>query len=848
MMQCASGRLFYSQRLHSSRLPFRDPQHQFSAHKSLSVQFLKPIYCITQQQTLFSEAFLKKAEVIQRQRINKFINELDEDQKKPVKAGMGAIVVTAGPGSGKTRVLVGRIAYLIENLNAQMGKILALTFSKKAAREMQQRLADNVLIGSAKKLYVGTFHSICFRIIRDYYWKYPHWKNNNGINNYLTSNLISNNSQTMEQPIQTNFTINKDINNNSNNNNSNGFKGNINQEPLASFKPPNVNHHNGKKRKQNSRIPTTIDSDDQERIARKIFKNMGLKEGWKAAIEQYSYIRNTSSSIQEINSQLEEKKKKDIDFVEFVVQYELHKQRCHEIDFDDMLLLTIQILESDKQFLKEIQYKFDHVLVDEFQDTNLPQFRILQLITQNFKNNQKKSVFVVGDANQCIYEFRGSLVYVFDMFQNIFPQSQSYFLLRNYRSNNNIVQLSMSLNRISRNQIPGKVVQQSLKPTCKKHGDSVVMLQGSTVYDEATLIASQVQSYIQKGIKPCRIAVFYRSHFYGNRLAAKLRSLKIRLIQQGGFDFWNRKEVKILRYIFQLLINYRCSALDQLYKIIGTGIGEISYDRLGKDGKRPNETLLQDVVGFEFETDEILRDFKEIMEFNSTKGKGYKEKLLALQQCREMWLALEEKAIRQLPEFQLPEGMRKSTKIKKGIHKIRAFYVILRNVLEQLEIEQYKDAMLLVYCCLFEKRETLSDVVNVADAINLGLSTIKNIQQQPSFNEVELDMAQILELMDQTFEQEQEAVKDPDNCIRLMTFHASKGLEFYVSFITGLIEGVFPCKEEEEEEEEFLQELRLLYVALTRAEQYVVFSTVIDRGFSKNGNGELPSIFYPPYL
>ena len=279
-----------------------------------------------------------------------FINKLNPQQRKAVTAADGPVLVVAGPGSGKTRVLTQRIAYLIANEGVRPWQILAVTFTNKAAKEMDQRVKSMLTDQATDGIMLGTFHSICARILR---------------------------RETEHLPLESNFVI--------------------------------------------------FDSDDQERIVKSIIKELNLNDKLYRAVSIHAAISRAKNELigpedYPINTYRDEVVKR------VYIEYQKRLIASNAVDFDDLLVYTARLLEDEPSVRDKYAQRFRHVLVDEFQDTNLAQYALVKHLASHHKN-----IFCVGDPDQSIYAWRGADYRNVQRFEQDFPEAQVVLLEENYR-------------------------------------------------------------------------------------------------------------------------------------------------------------------------------------------------------------------------------------------------------------------------------------------------------------------------------------------------------------------------------------------------------------------------------
>jgi DNA helicase II / ATP-dependent DNA helicase PcrA len=384
-----------------------------------------------------------------------FLTGLNQQQQQSVMAGLGPVLVMAGPGSGKTRVLTQRIAYLIDSMGVRPYHILAVTFTNKAAREMEARVA-NMLDDRARGLTLGTFHATCARILR---------------------------REAQHLPFESNFVI--------------------------------------------------FDSDDQLSVVKRAVQDLNLDEkryrpqGVHAAI---SKAKNDLILPESFPSQTYRE-----DAVRKVYRrYQELLLVSNALDFDDLLLWTASLLEDNQEVRDKYARRFEHVLVDEFQDTNLAQYILLKHLASFHRN-----IFVVGDTDQSIYRWRGADYRNVQRFEKDYPDTQVILLEQNYRSTQNILDAAMAV--IDRN--PQRIKKNLF--TEKGAGPKIVMYEAYNDQVEASFVVETIARRVaNQESKPGDFAVMYRTNAQSRVLEeAFLHSgLPYKLV--GAQRFYGRREVK----------------------------------------------------------------------------------------------------------------------------------------------------------------------------------------------------------------------------------------------------------------------------------------------------------------
>ena len=405
------------------------------------------------------------------------LENLNKEQLEAAKTTQGALLILAGAGSGKTRVLTTRIAYMIQN-GAIPGKILAVTFTNKAAREMKERLASILGERVVKYMWVGTFHSICGRILRQ------------DIENY---------SFQSGKKLDKNFTIYDET------------------DSLAIIK-------------QAIKKLNLDDKIYQPKLIKAVISNS--KNKMQDAYTFATFARDFKS--QQISRVFEE--------------YENALNNNNAIDFDDMLLLTVKLLEQNPDVRKKYYDKFQHIMVDEYQDTNLAQYQLVNALYTNLQPEvpQERSLCVVGDVDQSIYSWRGADFRIIMNFQKDFPKAKIVKLEQNYRSTANILNAANSIIENNEERVDKVLYSQ------KGDGEKITYYEAQDEADEANYI---VNSISQTSNNYNQFAVLYRTNAQSRALEEALIAAGIPYRIYGGLKFYDRKEIKDAVAYLKLIYN-----------------------------------------------------------------------------------------------------------------------------------------------------------------------------------------------------------------------------------------------------------------------------------------------------
>ncbi len=629
-----------------------------------------------------------------------YLSGLNTQQREAVTTTEGPILILAGAGSGKTRVITFRIAHLIQT-GVRPESILAVTFTNKAAGEMKERveklMAGNQRAGSP---LVSTFHSLCVRILR------------------------------------------RDI------------------EKLG---------------KGYTRSFTIYDSDDQQKLLRACIKDCGFDDKQLTARLAQTNISTAKNRGEDPETfTLKAGNSTDPKRSSIARVYSLYEQRLQSsnaLDFDDLLIRTVQLLRTSEETRRYYHNRFRHVMTDEFQDTNGIQYNLTRLLVEgdialNLVGRgedfwQNRSFCVVGDENQSIYKFRGSDFNIILNFERDFPGTKVIKLEDNYRSTRRILDAA---NKVIANnsQRFDKILRANAAD-----GDKIRYAQ---VYDgeaEARWIAGKIEEHLRREPK-LKAAVLYRTNAQSRSFEEACRRTGLRYNLVGGFSFYERAEVKDIIAYLKLALNPNDSIA--LLRVINTparGIGKTSLDEIERKAK--------DFGVSHWET------IAEIIKENLLPSRT----LNALKSFQNIVSNLIEKAQSATP---LSEVV-KAAVLDTGYERM----------LKEENTEEAEGRLL-----------NLEELVNAAAESETRQETLRDF----------LDHAALVSDTDQ-YKAEAE--------VTLMTMHAAKGLEFPLVFIAGLEENLFPHSRAAENPAELEEERRLCYVAITRAEKYLYLTHALKR-------------------
>jgi len=701
-----------------------------------------------------------------------FLSQLNPQQREAVETTEGPVLILAGAGSGKTRVITYRIAYLIENMGAMPESILAMTFTNKAASEMVERV-DRLVGGlSIAKPVISTFHSFCVRLLR------------------------------------------RDI------------------EAL--------------------RIPSSVpgappigltksfviyDESDQQQLVKSIMKRLGIDDKQttpRSALGHISWAKNHMLDPQEAYLQSADPKTERVAHI--YAEYKKELAKANALDFDDLLLEAVRLLKAVPAVRDYYNRRFQYILVDEYQDTNRPQYELMRLLA-----GDRHNVCAVGDEDQSIYSWRGADIRNILEFEADFPEAKIVRLEENYRSTQNILQAASAVvaNNIKRK---GKNLW-----TSRQGGTKIGYYEAPDGENEALFAADYVAKYLREAVERGengRAAVLYRTNSQSRLFEEAMRRYQLKYHVVGGFSFYERAEIKDMISYLKVIHNVDDSIA--LLRVINTpvrGIGRTTMETVeqialetgvslwGATGEAIRRQLLpQRAVA-------ALKGFRSLIEDGRAMLAGsYVERLeesAALRsagqlaavstQAEEVNTDFDpenfsfdfhpdvdrsagdppavEGASRPLDDAISTEPFR-TPGAAANTGEILKFLIDRTGYIKQLEEEDTPEA--------YSRIENLRELVNAAmDSRDRG-ETLDQF----------LDHAALVSDADAYDERAQ---------ITLMTLHAAKGLEFPLVFLCGLEEGLFPHSRTFLQPDDIEEERRLCYVGMTRAMDTLILSRAVYR-------------------
>ncbi|MFG1607285.1 DNA helicase PcrA [Actinoplanes sp. NPDC049265] len=630
------------------------------------------------------------------------LDGLNGPQRDAVTHAGSPLLIVAGAGSGKTRVLTNRIAYLLAARDVHPGEIIAITFTNKAAGEMKERVA--ALVGNrARLMWVSTFHSACVRILR---------------------------AEHDHAGLKSTFSI--------------------------------------------------YDADDSRRLMQLVARELDLdpkKYPARGLAAQVSNLKNELVEPEEFADRAKGPQERAV--AEAYVLYQRRLKEAHALDFDDIIMTTVHLLQSHPHVAEAYRRRFRHVLVDEYQDTNHAQYVLVkELVGPGTPELPPGELCVVGDADQSIYAFRGATIRNILEFERDYPDARTILLEQNYRSTQTILSAANAV--IDRNT--------SRKPkrlwSDQGAGEQIVGYVADTEHAEADWVAREIDRlHDREDVRPGDVAVFYRTNNQSRVFEEVFIRVGLPYKVVGGVRFYERKEVR--------------DALGYL-RAIANDDDTVSIRRVLNTPKRG--------IGDRAEACVEALSSRERISFGQ-----------ALRRAREA-PGIASRSVNSILDFvQLLDD--------------------LRDIARESPPEEVLEAVLQRSGMLAELEESIDPqdqgrVENLQELVSVAREYTERVEAQADEDEPQrATLEGFLEQVALVADADQLPDDDPDHqgVVTLMTLHTAKGLEFPVVFLTGLEDGVFPHMRAMSDNSELEEERRLAYVGITRARQRLYLSRAVTR-------------------
>ncbi|MGZ8785259.1 MAG: DNA helicase PcrA, partial [Acidimicrobiia bacterium] len=636
-------------------------------------------------------------------------DSLNPVQREAVAATEGPVLVVAGAGSGKTRVLTYRIAHLIRDLGVPPSSILAITFTNKAANEMKERV-ERLVGGAVRAMWVSTFHSACARILRR-------------------------------------------------------------EAPRLGYRSAFSIYDDADALRLVTMCVRDLDMDPKRFPPRNI--RAAISDAKNELIDYESFAQQGTGFYHEQVADV----------------YRLYQQRLLEasaMDFDDLLMITVELFGAFPDVLDHYQRRFQYVLIDEYQDTNRAQYMLVKQLSAKHRN-----LCVVGDSDQSIYKFRGADIRNILDFESDYPDARVVVLGQNYRSTEVILEAANSVIANNDERKPKHLW------TDRGRGDLLTRYEAEDERDEAAFVAEQINALEDQGRSASDIAVFYRTNAQSRVLEEVFVRYGIPYAVVGGVKFYERREVKDVLAYLRVLVNPDDQvALKRVINVPKRGLGSTSLGHLDRYAQGLGVSFHDGLVQVDDEPNLSARARRQVKEF----------------------LALLDMLC-----IKAQDGPR------------AAVEAVLESsgYLAELQVEQSIEAL--------GRVENVRELETVAEEYEIGAEG--SIIGDEAWDD--LDGLRRLELFLESISlvADIDELEEGSATVTLMTLHNAKGLEFPVIFIIGLDDGVFPHVRSLGDPAELEEERRLCYVGITRAQDRLFMTNAWSRMLWGGTNYNPPSRF-----
>ncbi|QEA41955.1 DNA helicase PcrA [Leuconostoc pseudomesenteroides] len=618
------------------------------------------------------------------------VSGMNDRQSEAVQTTQGPLLIMAGAGSGKTRVLTHRIAHLIQDLNIYPWRILAITFTNKAAREMRERIAQLVDAEVAKEIWVSTFHALAVRILR-----------RDGENIGLSRN----------------FTI--------------------------------------------------VDTSAQRTLLKRVINDLNLDTNQydpRTILGTISNAKNDMLTPKAYAKQAGNVYEETV--AEVYAAYQSELRRAQSVDFDDLIMLTIDLFNQVPDVLSKYQNQFEYLHVDEYQDTNDAQYTIVNMLAKRSRN-----LAVVGDADQSIYGWRGANMNNILNFEKDYPDAHTVMLEQNYRSTQNILDAANAVINNNNERIDKNLWTESGK------GDKITYYRAQSERDEANFVLSNIQKMRQtEKMAYSDFAVLYRTNAQSRGIEEALVKANMPYTMVGGHKFYERKEILDIMSYMNLITNPSDNAaFERIVNEPKRGIGATSINRLRAFANRMDLSYMGAIENIELAPEITAKAASKLISF------------------AEMMHNL-----RQQAEFLNVTELAEMAMTTSGYRKMLA---------EKNDPESQG------------RLENLEEFLSVTKEFDA-----KYNPDDPDSVDPMTDFLGSTALMSDL-----DDFEEGDGAVTLMTLHAAKGLEFPVVFLVGMEEGIFPLSRSMMDDDQLEEERRLAYVGITRAMKKLFLTNAYSR-------------------
>jgi DNA helicase-2/ATP-dependent DNA helicase PcrA len=650
-----------------------------------------------------------------------FLSSLNPEQREAVLQTSGPLLILAGAGSGKTRVIAYRVAYLVGGGHAKPGEVLAVTFTNKAAEEMRARI-EQLLGEDCREIWLSTFHSLCARLLR------------------------------REAPA---IGLTRDF--------------------------------------------VIYDSSDQLAVVKQAMKTLDIDDKLiqpRAALSRISQAKNRMESPDDLRADGWNLRERQIAQI-----YDAYRRTLADagaLDFDDLLLKTVELMETSERVREFYARKFRYVLVDEYQDTNRPQYLLIRRLAAHHRN-----LCVVGDPDQSIYKWRGADLRNILDFEQDFPEAHVVRLEQNYRSTQVILDAASAVIRRNRNRKEKRLW------TSRQGGDLIVYARANDEIEEADYICRAVREVRTAGAD-AMAAVLYRTNAQSRAIEDALMRDGIAYRIIGGVRFYERKEIKDALAYLRLLINpHDDVSFRRIVNVPARGIGKGVLD---------------------------------VVEATSPEDDHAGMPLLSAglepsDSPRSLWTRLSSVLDRRVAP-------------PRALAALGAFRDLMAGLAREAAVAPVSTTLGLVLDRSGYLQDLREDRSEESEGRIENLMELVSAAREYETREVDASLGGFVDRLSLLSEAD-EAEGSAEARVWLMTMHAAKGLEFPVVIVAGMEEGLFPHSRSTEDEDEIEEERRLCYVCLTRARQRLILTSASRRRIFGEYQPSEPSRFLdeiPPEL
>jgi DNA helicase-2/ATP-dependent DNA helicase PcrA len=628
-----------------------------------------------------------------------FLSKLNPEQREAVLHRDGPLLILAGAGSGKTRVITYRIAHLIGDGHAEPDNVLAVTFTNKAAGEMRERVA--ALIGDdSRGVWLSTFHALCARLLRR-------------------------------------------------------------EAPKIGL----------------SRDFVIYDSSDQVSLIKQIEKDLGIDDKFvppRQALSRISHLRNRMEGPETLRGTYNIR---DEQIAKIYERYVTGLRDANALDFDDLLLRTVELFETSEQAREFYSRKFRYVMIDEYQDTNRPQYMLIKRLAEFHRN-----LAVVGDPDQSIYKWRGADLRNILDFEQDFPEAATVRLEQNYRSTQVILDAASAVISQNRNRKDKRLW------TDRQGGSKIVSYRGNDELEEADFIVRTVKQARAENVDST-LAVLYRINAQSRAIEDSLMRESIPYKIIGGVRFYERKEIKDSLAYLKLIINpHDDVSLRRVINVPARGVGKGVMDGLQA-----------------IDPEAVHRDAPPLL------AAGLQE----ISSARSLWAKL----VYAVEDGKLPSRAVSALRVFRDL--IAGLAAMARHEPVSIVLGKMLDQTGYLKALRDENSEEANERIE-------NLMELVSAARDYESREPEASLGGFVDRLSLLSEADEES-GNREARVWMMTMHAAKGLEFPVVIIAGLEEGLFPHSRAGEDEEEIEEERRLCYVGMTRAQSNLVLTSASRR-------------------